>query len=557
MDIREARELVAHMLGIRVAREPAWRDLSRWLCGWRGMFEERRDSYDNGDLKLFTGIASQAVLRGASGMSSGMTPRNSNWFKPAFTDESLLEAPGGRAWLDLLDMRMKECLAAGGFYQAAQNFNIDLIWSGCAMLYSEAGRECPLRFESVQVGTFCVALDNEGALEAVARRIEMTPGSAAAAFGEDALSDAARHMLKSQPYGALHVWHLAIRKQRGRYPLQSLYWEENGADFLRESGFYEMPYFYTVWNEGATPYGTGPGDQCLADAMQIDTLERRKLAGLGKLVDPPVTAPDHLKDIVDLSPGGINFSPMQDRITPILDLSPYAAAMRHLQEEIQTVARRLQDGLMATIFTSMPLDQRPRDMSATEFLERKREALQQLGPVISAYEPDVLTPLLFRTARALDRAGLTPPPPEALRNMPLLMKIDFISPMANALRQTAGEAVRALLMDMGNIAKMAGDPQIFDKLDLDQAVDELATAIGAPGSIVRSDEDVAEIRRQRRESQTRQEQMLEAAQAMPMLESLQNMSLREQEAGMRDMEQGGRNMRQDGPQDGPEGAGGR
>lgn len=534
MDIREARGLVAHMLGIRAAREPAWRDLSRWLCGWRGMFDDRRDIYDNGDLKLFTGIAAQAVLRGASGMSSGMTPRNSNWFRPGFTEESLLEVAGCRAWLDLFDLRMKECLAAGGFYQAAQNFNMDLIWSGCAMIYSESGRDCPLRFESVQVGTFCVALDNGGALDAVARRIEMTPRAAAEAFGEDALGEAARKMAKTSPYGSLPVWHMAVKKPYGRYPVQSLYWEENGRDFLRKSGFYEMPYFYTVWNEGSTPYGTGPGDQCLADAMQMDTLERRKLAGLGKLVDPPVTAPDHLKDIVDLSPGAINFSPAQDHISPILDLSPYAQAMRHLQEEIRTVAKRLQDGLMATIFTSMPLDQRPRDMSATEFLERKREALQQLGPVISAYEPDVLTPLLFRTARTLDRAGLTPPPPPHLEGMPLLMKIDFISPMANALRQTAGEAVRALLADIGNIAHMSQDMEIFDKLDLDQAVDELASAIGAPGSIVRSDEDVARIRRQRQEQMRGREQMMQAAQALPMLRTIQDMALREQDAAAGD-----------------------
>ena len=99
-------------------------------------------------------------------------------------------------------------------------------------------------------------------------------------------------------------------------------------------------------------------------------------------------------------------------LTAILDLAPWANALQYLQAEVQTVAARVENELLASVFASVPLDQRPPDMSATEFLERKREALQQLGPVMSAYEPNVLTPLLWRVAGMLDRAGLLPPPPE-------------------------------------------------------------------------------------------------------------------------------------------------
>ena len=160
----------------------------------------------------------------------------------------------------------------------------------------------------------------------------------------------------------------------------------------------------------------------------------------------------------------------------------------------------------------MPLDQRPRDMSATEFLERKREALQQLGPVMSAYEPNVLTPLLWRVAGILDRAGLMPPPPESLTGMPLPMKIDFVSPIANALRQTGAETTRALVQDVLLIAQ--ADPQVLDKVDLDQAVDELATGLGAPGKILRADADVAVLRQQRAQAQAAQMQDMAAQQAV-------------------------------------------
>lgn len=517
--LADSKALVAHLLSQRSRREPAWLECSKWICPWRGCLldgerQDRQEEEEN--LMLFNGIAAHAVMRGASGMTSGMTPRNSPWFKPDFQDPGMGELSGAREWLDLLDQRMQDCLSKGGFYQAIQNFNMDLLWAGCALLYSESGTRAPLRFESVQVGSYCVALDNEGVLDCVARLVLMPLSSLAASFGEDKLSRASRSALKKEPYAMRRVWQLCRVAKSGRWPVTSLWWEEGGEDFLRESGFYEMPFFFTRWHDGATVYGTGPGDEALPDARQLDVLERRKLAGLGKLVDPPVTAPTQLKDVLDLAPGGINFMPSHEEIKPILDLSPYAQALRHIQEEIAAVSARVQDSLMASIFASIPLNQRPRDMSATEFMERKREALQQLGPVISAYEPDVLNPVLQRVLQSLDRLGLTPPPPRSLQGVNLPMKIDFISPMANALRQSGAEAARALLAEAAAIFKASGNAEVYDKLDLDQAIDELARALGAPGGIVRSDEDVEALRQQRAQAQAAQQEAQQVMQKLQM-----------------------------------------
>lgn len=50
---------------------------------------------------------------------------------------------------------------------------------------------------------------------------------------------------------------------------------------------------------------------------------------------------------------------------------------------------------------------------------------------------------------------------------------------------------------MGNLKAAA--PDALDKVDTDQAIDEYATAVAVPPSIVRSDDEVAEIRRGRAE----------------------------------------------------------
>lgn len=521
----DVRSFAAHLQTARSSREEEWRELSRWVCPYRGVFagEDMAPRATRRNRKAFTQAATQALLRGASGMTTGMTPRNISWFEPDFDDPNLAEASGARAWLDEVDRRIKATLADGGFYQAVQAFNTDLLWAGCAMLYSETAQRSALRFECVQVGTFCVALDNDGTLDAVTRTMAWTPAQLAATFGKGRLSEGTRAKLDKQPYDLVRVHHLVRRRNmrdpgkldKNNMPWESFFWEENGEEqFLSEGGYMEMPYFFTCWHEGQTVYGTGPGDEAMPDAKQMDVLERHKLKGIELLVNPPVQYPYTLKGRVDLAPGAMNPVADKNLITPILDLGPYAQSLQYVQAELQNVGLRLEKELMASIFASMPLDQRPRDMSATEFLERKREALQQLGPVISAYEPNVLTPLLERTVATLDRLGLLPIPPQSLQGIPLLMKMEFVSPMANALRQTGAETTRALLQDVATIVQATQDPSVLDKLDVDQVVDELATGLGVPGKVVRADADVEKIRQLRAQQQAAmQEQAAQAQEA--------------------------------------------
>lgn len=514
--VEQAIKLASRMEAIRNLRYPRWRELKKFICPYRGIFEQRAtDNPDRQQLLRFTHAAANAVLKAASGMTSGMTPPGTSWFKPEFTDPGLSELSGARAWLDRLDVLMKDCLAAGGFYQAIQSFNLDLLWAGAALLYAESSEDTPLRYECPQVGTFAVHLDRAGGLDAVLRKAQFSARDLEKSFARAKLSDRAKRLLEQQSYDGIPVYHLVCEEDgNGSMPYASYWWEESAKEFLSVSGYYEMPFFFTCWHEGVTPYGTGPGDLALPDAMQLDKLERHKLEGLAKIVDPPTQAPTELKGFVRLSAGAINYVPERMVISPILDLSSFAASLPHLREEIATVSQRLEEQLMSSIFNSMPLGQRPAGMSATEFLERKREAMQQLGPVISAYEPNVLTPLLFRTIQAIDRQGITPPPPESLAGVDLMVKMTFISPMANALRQSSTEATRALFTDVANMVQATGKAEVLDKIDLDQMVDELSKGLGAPGSVVRADADVETLRAQRAQAmQAEQAMQAQTAQA--------------------------------------------
>jgi hypothetical protein len=50
-------------------------------------------------------------------------------------------------------------------------------------------------------------------------------------------------------------------------------------------------------------------------------------------------------------------------------------------------------------------------------------------------------------------------------------------------------------------------PEIFDKFNADQAIDEIATDLKIPATVIRSDEEVAAIRQQRAAAIAQQQQM--------------------------------------------------
>jgi len=110
-----------------------------------------------------------------------------------------------------------------------------------------------------------------------------------------------------------------------------------------------------------------------------------------------------------------------------------------------------------------------------------------------------------------------------------LLDVDFVSPMAQSLRMDSAQTIAAFIERMGLLAQV--DPQVLDKLNTDQVVDELAKDMGAPGSIVRSDPEVARIRQARAEEMARKEAEMKTMQMADMAMKAGNMKTKDTLAG--------------------------
>jgi hypothetical protein len=133
------------------------------------------------------------------------------------------------------------------------------------------------------------------------------------------------------------------------------------------------------------------------------------------------------------------------------------------------------------------------NVTATEVAERHEEKLLMLGPVLERLHNELLSPLIDLAFSYADRAGILPTPPPELEGMEL--GVEFISVLAQAQRAVATQGMDRLLGTVGQMAAIK--PEVLDKIDFDQVVDDYGDAYGVNPKIVVPDSAVAALRQQR------------------------------------------------------------
>lgn len=512
--LRKALDLVEFLEGERRDNEDEdAKIIAEYLLPHRGFWpdsgESKRTILGRGK-KIINPAATLSLERAAGGLTTGMTPEGQPWYDYIISDDKRMDAAGVRAHLAYRKKMTDTVLRAGGFYQAIHLCNQELLGFPGMLMFSDNSIKTMLRYECCTFGTWAIALDEEGNLDTVVRRLRWTAQQLANKFGEERLTRSTKELLKEKPYTKVDVVHLVQPRHNGekysplmwntKMPFSSILYEDTADanieteanDVLSESGYHEMPYFYAPFARvGASDYGLSPGHLLVGHTKQLNETERQKLIALQKLISPPTKKPGNMKAALNVGPGGENAVSSNDPkgVGPLYEV-PVQGYQQALQE-IKDVMERIAAVSKADLFVTMPLEMRPSDMTATEFMEHKREKLQQIAPVVSIYEPHVLDKVITRTHNVLDRANMFGPPPDALVEAGKI-EIEYISTVAKALRQVGAEATRAVIIDVRGMAETqalgGGKPTVLHKVDFAQAVDEIAQGVGAPASIIRDDD---------------------------------------------------------------------
>jgi hypothetical protein len=164
-------------------------------------------------------------------------------------------------------------------------------------------------------------------------------------------------------------------------------------------------------------------------------------------------------------------------------------------------------------------DARAQPPTAEEIRERRAEKYMAIGPVFDGQGTGLFKPLINRSfnimarnsaaAWASGQDGQLPLPPPELAGIEL--NIQYLSTVAQEQKAFAAAGAERLI---NLVAAMADKwPSVLDTLDPDQAVQDLADVYGAPPTMVRSDDEVVQVRVAREKVQQAQ-QMAEQAPAM-------------------------------------------
>jgi Bacteriophage head to tail connecting protein len=536
-----------------------WQELSDHLLPRRSRFLER--SGGGGTVgsnrrrrsarAIMNPMATYALRTSTAGMQAGLTSPAARWFRLTTEDAGLAEREGVRAWLDAVEDRLYRVLAKSNFYQQVGLVDQELLAFGTGPLWHDESREFVCNFTALTVGEYMLANDASGLARICYREYEMTVFQLVEQFGLDRVSRPVREAYDRGEYGHWHVVAHAtepyspifdeLYAEGGslrRWAYVSVYWEmgapaiEGRKGYLRVSGYDECPVHAPRWDV-TTPdaYGRGPAEDALPDIKGLQALERRKLqvvdrvAGYGPTQGPPLIGgrPDLSPDAYNPVPPGKDYT-----IRPIFDINPNAMQI------YDVIARqneaRIERGLYSDLFIMFALAERGQPITATEVAERKEEKLLVLGPVVTRLNHELLDPTIDRTFNILLRASvplwqaelpapLPPPPEELTANGGADLKVEYVSMLQTAMQQVRAGGVQRIL-ELGNVirASFPDDPSRVDKLDYDQAFDELAVIWGAPARLVRSDDEVEALRAQRAEEQAAAQQTAElmaAAQAAP------------------------------------------
>lgn len=445
-----------------------------------------------------------------NGMQSGLTSKSSPWFKLSPPVVSMLNNPAVSQWLYVVETRMQEVMSRSNFYKGLHSLYGELADFGTAVMLIVEDFEDVIRCHNFTCGQYGIANDDTMRATTCYREVEFTTIQLIERFGFDNCSSAVQSLYKAN---ALEGWHQIIHaiepvdertqvKLPDHFTFREVYFEKGShADaLLRVRGYEEQPHVAVRWDlTEPDVYGWCPGMDCLGDCKMLQQKEKRSLQNLDKAVNPPMVAPTSMRNKKSsILPGSITYI---DRVQGAQGFEPALKidlALDKIDNSILKTEDKINKAYYSDLFLMMANTDR-NQITAREIAERHAEKLQQLGPVLERVEDECLDPAIERIFNIMNRAGLIPEPPPELDGMPL--KVEYISILAQAQKAVGLDAIEATAAFVGSLAAVY--PDVTDKFNADQAVDEFATRSGMPPTVLVSDEVVAAKRQQRQQ----QEQM--------------------------------------------------
>lgn len=398
-----------------------------------------------------------------------------------------------RQTMQKISSDMSSIIENSNFHTEAHPYWLDMSSIGMSVMTVQEDDEDVVRFESRHIKNIYCEQNNKGVFDKTFEEIEWNISQLIEEFGEDICSkhpDLMRAKEENSPrcfkvINAVYPRSYSNKKSPKRYLSNYILCIEDGIE-IAEEYFREHPYIISRWVKfsGDKGMGRGPGWVALPDARTLNRMTEDTMIAAQKMIDPPLQAPDDTFVLpIRTRPGGLNFyrAGTPDRIQPIFNASPIDFGYQALEERRNRIRE-------AFYVDQLRLRQQGPQMTATEVMQRRQDAMRLLSPMIGRQTKEFLRPLIERVFEIMRRRGLIQVPQEVIEileeNKLDGFAVTYSSPIAKAQKIEEGNSIQRTLQAVAPLVAL--DPRVMDNFNADQAARRIAKNNGYPQDAMRS-----------------------------------------------------------------------
>lgn len=545
--LERRRRYLTRWTSLKGERNRHWR---KWieLCNYIMPELGRFLTADHNVPKDTSYILNNTPTRLARSLTAGLLAAHTSpvraWLNLTVADPKLAEWGPMKKWLYEVNRRVRMVYELSNFYKAmAMGVYPGLAVFGLGGCLAEPDFKQIMRYTPLAMGTYAIAGDGFGKIDTLQYEEAWTVAELVKRFGWDKVSNSVRVAYnggwmeqyvavlrtiapneefipgsigsKGKRWGSAFMEIGGLASAAGALSQPS---SDPAIGFLDDGGYPDFPFLCARWaTTSRDVYPTGPGHDALPDVKQLMLMERRKLLAISKGVNPALLIPDVLKlNKLSALPGDAIYYPTgtaNAEIKAAHEVNP--KWVEETRAESQAAMQRIGQSFFADLmllFTDERPGQGKQPDTAQEVSAKQQEKMLMLGPVVENLN-EFLTQSAELTIAEMGRRRLLPPAPREAKNFRL--KIEFISPLAQAQKLLGVQSRERFVQFVGQVAQLVGQ-RALDKLQSDKIIDAQADGLGIPPDEIEGDEQVQAIRAERAKQQKIQQQaqsMLSASDA--------------------------------------------
>lgn len=459
-----------------------------------------------------TSLYSANVL--ASGLANFLTPEASKWVYLQHSNPALRDNKEVKEWLQDVQAEVLLTLSRSNFYNQMPIFYRSSGVYGTAGLFCEKDSDDGVRFYNIPINKLYLTEDARERPSEFYIKFEYTAEQAISRFGDDCSQEIKDSYASGRKEDKKFefICYFGKRMERdpdkidkSNMPIRMVWVDAKTNKKMAESGFNSMPCVAHRFNKvPQIVYGYSPAMEALPYVRLVNTITDSTLRATMNAVRPAYALPDDMfLGVPNTNPDQLNyyrrgaFSP-KDEIFPLGNAGNVTIGMAEI-EFFQNQIKRIMHTDTFQAFSEIT-----KQMTVPEVMQRVSEKMTLLGPAVGRYMNDVLQPLIEKVVLILWEDNRLPQMPDIMLQDPRF-EVKFVGQLVQTQRQSELNNLINALTISGQIATM--NPEVLDKINTDEAVDEIFDIAGVNAKIIRSDSEVEGIRMQRQQQLQAQQQM--------------------------------------------------